>query len=206
MEKIANLLIYIHAGFGGIALIAGLIALIAKKGNLLHKKAGIIFFYSMLLSATIALIVAMLPNHFSPFLFVLGIFSSYFLISGFRSLSFKQKSHNYTIDKVIAFLILITGVFMVVWPIIIKHQINIVLLVFGTMSIFFGVNDLLAFRNTSQLKKRWLKIHLGKMTGGYISAVSAFFVVNNVLPGVWNWFTPGVIGSLYIIYWIRKLK
>lgn len=205
-EKLIRFLVYVHATFGGIALLAGLFALIAKKGKAIHKKSGLLFFYSMLVSAFIALVVAMLPNHFNPFLFAIGIFSSYFLLSGYRSIKFKQNTHNYIPDKIIAIAILATGLYMIVWPIITKHQINIVLLVFGSMSIAFGISDLLAFRDTSQLKKRWLKMHLGKMTGGYISAVSAFFVVNNVLPGVWNWFTPGIIGSIYISYWMRKIK
>jgi len=206
IEKIIRVLVYAHATFRGIALLSGLVALIAKKGKSIHKKSGLLFFYSMLVSAFIALVVAMLPNHFNPFLFAIGIFSSYFLLSGYRSIKFKQNAHNYTADKIIAIAILATGIFMVLWPIIIKHQINIVLLVFGSMSLAFGISDLLAFRNINELKKSWLKMHLGKMTGGYISAVSAFFVVNNVLPGIWNWFTPGIIGSIYITYWMRKLK
>ena len=44
------------------------------------------------------------------------------------------------------------------------------------------------------------------MTGGYISAVSAFFVVNDILPGLWNWFMPGIVGGIYINYMIRKLE
>lgn len=44
------------------------------------------------------------------------------------------------------------------------------------------------------------------MTGGYISAVTAFFVVNQILINLWNWFLPGVIGGIYITFWIRKLK
>ena len=44
------------------------------------------------------------------------------------------------------------------------------------------------------------------MTGGYIAAVSAFFVVNQILPGIWNWFVPGIIGSGYITYWMIKLN
>ena len=44
------------------------------------------------------------------------------------------------------------------------------------------------------------------MTGGYIDAVSVFFVVNQILPSVWNWFVPTLVGSIYIAYWINKLN
>ena len=76
-EKIAEILIYIHAGFGGIALLTGGIALIVKKGNNIHKKSGKIFYYSMLLSALISFVVSTLPNHKSPFLFSIGFSSSF---------------------------------------------------------------------------------------------------------------------------------
>ncbi|MGO3690113.1 MAG: hypothetical protein ACTJF0_06615 [Psychroflexus halocasei] len=43
MEKYIYLLIIIHASFGGIALIAGFIALIFKKGKNIHRKSGLVF-------------------------------------------------------------------------------------------------------------------------------------------------------------------
>ena len=57
-----------------------------------------------------------------------------------------------------------------------------------------------------RIRKGWLKLHLGKMTGGYIAAVSAFFVVNQILPGISNWFVPSVVGSVFITYWMNKLN
>jgi len=205
-EKIAEILIYIHAGFGGIALLTGGIALIVKKGNNIHKKSGKIFYYSMLLSALISFVVSTLPNHKSPFLFSIGLFSSYFLISGLRSLNYKKKEFNLKIDKIIAYLIMITGIVMILYPIILYSKLNIILTVFGIIGIVFGLRDLKLFKELKRLRKNWLKLHLGKMTGGYIAAVSAFFVVNQILPGIWNWFVPAIIGSGYITYWMIKLN
>lgn len=51
LEKIIQILILIHLGFGGIALVSGLFALIVIKGSKIHKKSGIVFFYTMLASA-----------------------------------------------------------------------------------------------------------------------------------------------------------
>lgn len=92
MEQFAEFLIqYIHAPLGGIALLSGGVSLVSKKGSPLHKKSGKVFFYSMLLSAFSALVVSVLPNHESPFLFSIGLFSTYFLVNGIRSLKYKQK-------------------------------------------------------------------------------------------------------------------
>lgn len=207
IENIAEILIYyIHAPLGGIALLAGGISLIVKKGNNVHKKSGKIFFFSMLFSAISALIISILPNHESSFLFSIGLFSTYFLISGLRSIKFKGKEIQLTIDKVIAYLITITGIVMILYPIVLYSKLNIILTVFGLVGIVFGLRDLKLFKDIQRLKKNWLKLHLGKMTGGYIAAVSAFFVVNQILPGIWNWFVPGIIGSGYITYWMIRLN
>ncbi|WP_312356929.1 hypothetical protein [Empedobacter sp.] len=43
MENLVNIIIYIHAFFGGIGLVAGTAVMIIKKGNSTHKKVGKIF-------------------------------------------------------------------------------------------------------------------------------------------------------------------
>ena len=106
MEKTIQILIYIHATFGGFALLAGLVSIIAKKGKNIHRKSGLIFFYSMILSGIIAMIVALLPNHESPFLFAVGIFSLYFVLTGNRALNFKRKNPDLKIDKLISIIMI----------------------------------------------------------------------------------------------------
>jgi hypothetical protein len=160
----------------------------------------------MLFSAISAFIISVLPNHESPFLFSIGLFSTYFLVSGLRSLRFKQKEFELKTDKIIAYLITLTGISMILYPIVLYSKLNIILTVFGLVGIVFGLRDLKLFQDIQRIKKNWLKLHLGKMTGGYIAAVSAFFVVNQILPGIWNWFVPGIIGSGYITYWMIKLN
>lgn len=204
--EIAKILILAHASLGGIALLAGLIALIAKKGSDPHKLAGMIFFYSMLSSAIFALVISIYPGHESPFLFTVGIFSSYFIITGYRALKYKTDSINYTGDKVLAVLMLLTGICMIGYPILLVGKLNIVLTVFGAFSIIQSIQDLRSYAQPEKLKKNWLKAHLGKMLGGYIAAITAFVVVNQFLPGVIGWLAPGLIGSIYIVYWTRKVS
>jgi len=205
LELFSQTLIYVHAILGGIALLSGGVSLIAKKGRKVHKKSGKVFFYSMLLSAFTALIISALPNHESPFLFSIGLFSSYFILSGYRALRYKKEIPNLTLDKALSFSLLIVGISMILYPIIVKHKLSIVLTVFGVVGLTFGVLDLIQFRNHDKLKKNWLKTHLGKMVGGYIAATTAFAVVNGIFPGIYSWFIPGVIGGFYIYYWNRKI-
>ncbi|MFT6726795.1 MAG: putative membrane protein [Litorivivens sp.] len=205
-ESISKILIVVHAATGGLALLAGLLALIFKKGSTKHKRTGIIFYYSMLLSAVIALFVACMPNHESVFLFLIGLFSSYFILTGYRAVRFKLANPNLKIDKIIAYGMLITALGMILYPIIILGKLNIVLGVFGLVGGAFAINDLRKFKDLVVLKKNWIKMHLGKMLGGYISATTAFVVVNNVFPSFYGWFIPGVIGTFYIVYWQRKVS
>lgn len=206
MEQSIQILIYIHAAFGGIALLTGLISMIARKGNKIHKKFGLIFFYSMMISGITAMIVAFMPNHHSPFLFAIGIFSLYFVLTGKRALNFKRKNPNLKNDRWIARIMIISGLLMILLPIITSKSINIILVVFAVIGIIFSVKDLILYKNPEKLRKSWLKLHLGKMLGGYIAATTAFVVVNQFFSGIYGWFVPGIIGGFLIIYWIRKVN
>lgn len=206
METFATYLIYIHATLGSIAFIAGFIAIIAKKGNTTHKKSGIVFYYAMLAAAISALVIAVLPKHESPFLFTIGLFSSYFIITGYRALRFKKANPTLIVDKIISVLMILTGIVMILYPLISTGKINTVLGIFGTLGIIFAVRDLLLFKNAKKLRKSWLKLHIGKMLGGYISAVTAFIVVNQFIPGIAGWLVPSVFGAAYMNYWFWKLN
>ena len=206
MEDHIVKLIYMHAGFGGIALLAGSIAMIAKKGKTWHRASGRIFFYGMLLSGLLALVIAVLPKHENAFLFSIGLFSVYLLLAGYRGLQFTNQSVSLYWDKLLSITVIVVGAAMVFGPILVADGINVVLLVFGTGSIVFGWRDLHMFANPESLKKRGLKIHVGKMTGAYIASVSAFLVVNRFFHPMVNWFLPTILGSAFIAYWMVRLN
>ncbi|MEO1254337.1 MAG: hypothetical protein AAFY41_05560 [Bacteroidota bacterium] len=145
-----------------------------------------------------------MPNHENYFLFSIGVFSSYFLISGYRSLNFKLEEPNLVVDKSMAIIIVFVGLAMILYPALFTGKLNIILTVFGFVGVTFGMRDLMLLKDHKKLKEKWIRLHLGKITGGYISAVTAFFVVNQILPGIWNWFVPSIIGSAYITYWMIK--
>lgn len=206
MEPFIKILIYIHAGFGGIALVAGLIAMIARKGLNVHRKSGLVFYYSMLISAITAMVVGVLPNHQSPFLFAIGVFSLYFVLTGKRALRFKLSNPNLKIDRWIARTMIFTGILMIFLPMLVSRNINIVLVVFALLGIIFSIRDLRLYKQPELLKTKYLKIHLGKTIGAYISASTAFVVVNQFFPSFYGWFIPGILGGFVIVYWVRKVN
>ena len=206
MEAAIQVLIYIHAAFGGIALLTGLVAVIARKGKTIHKRFGLLFYYAMILSGLSAMLIAVLPNHESPFLFAVGIFSLYFVLTGYRALRFKRRIPDLKLDKAISVFMLLTGVLMIFLPLILTRSINIILVVFGLLGIIFSTQDLRLFKNPKRLRSIWLRLHLGRMLGGYIAASTAFVVVNQFFPSIYGWFIPGIIGGFVIWYWIKKLR
>lgn len=204
VQKAIQYAIYLHAALGGLALLSGSIALIAAKGKAVHKRSGKIFYYGMLACAAMAMVIAVLPNHRSEFLFSIGVFSSYSVLIGYRALNYKRAKHNFTIDKIWASILLLTGSAMIAYTLIFAAAKNVVMLVFGIAAIYFAVSDLIAFQHPEKTRKRWLQLHLGKMTGGFIAALTAFVVVNQLLPGVWAWFVPSMVFVPYIVWQTRE--
>ena len=92
MEEFIRIFILTHAAFGGIAMLSGTVAVITKKGSSIHKKSGKLFYYSMLLSISMSLIIAILPGHESAFLFFIGIFSAYFIPVSYTHLTLPTKA------------------------------------------------------------------------------------------------------------------
>ncbi|MBI1308135.1 MAG: DUF2306 domain-containing protein [Bacteroidetes bacterium] len=196
-------LIIAHAVLGGIALLTGTLAVVFKKGSKKHKSAGRIFYNSMLFSAMIALIISISPGHENPFLFCIGLFSTYFVLSGKRSLKYRNNYKLKPLDKIISYTMGITALCMI-FSFLLFDKFNLVLTIFGVVGLSFSIRDILLFRKPKILPENRIKLHLGKMMGGYISAFTAFLVVNEVLPGLINWFLPGILGTFVIIYHIRK--
>lgn len=206
LETGIQLTIYIHAFLGGIAFLAGTIALIVTKGSTVHKKAGLVFYYSLLISVLISLVISVLPEHTSTFLFTIGLLSIYFLISGRRNLKWPLPDSNTTIDKGIAILVVLISITMIACAFLLYENTHMILLVFGIGGLLLSCRDLYTLSDQQRILDNWLPLHMGKMTGGYIAAITALFVVNEVLPGNWNWYAPSIVGGLIIVYWRRKIK
>ncbi|MAY84025.1 MAG: DUF2306 domain-containing protein [Flavobacteriales bacterium] len=200
-----SLLIIAHAILGGVALLAGSLAMIFKKGSKSHKRSGKVFFLSMLAAALIAIVITVIPSHFSPFLLAIGIFSLYLLLSGYRALKFKKSAQNLFPDQLISASMLLAGILMIVLPLLMTSKLNIVLAVFGGIGLLSAIRDLLLYQHPEKLKSQWLRLHLGNMIGAYIASLTAFLVVNQFLPPLVGWLGPTVVGTFYILWWNRKL-
>lgn len=202
---ITDLLIVLHAGLGGLSLAGGLAALLSAKGSRPHRLGGKVFFWSLLPSSLIAMSVAVLPGHVNPILLLIGTFTVYMLLSGYRSLAFYRRGKPNYADFVLSLAMFLAGAGMIAAGVIVYPKYIIVLSVFGVIGLFLSVQDWMLFQRKEVTRKEWLQRHLTMMSGGMIAAVSAFIVVNGFLPGLVGWLSPTVIGTAYIIFWSRKV-
>lgn len=203
--------ITLHAITGFISLIAGTVSVITRKGGAMHKKAGMVFFYGMMIAGVSGVVASLLPDHHNPFLFVVGLFSVYLVLSGYRALRFKKvkMTRELRYDKIISWTMLSIGVVMVIYGLLLvfsSASMGWILIVFGGIGVFNAIADIRAMQDLVSLRKKALRFHIGKITGGYIAAFTAFFVTNQVLPALLSWLLPTIFGIFFIGYWLRKTK
>jgi uncharacterized membrane protein len=206
-----TIILIIHVISGFLGLLLGSIVLLRKKGDPIHKKIGAIFTYAMVSTGLCAFILSYLHPNF--FLFIVGVFTIYLSISGYRMIGLKnvhegQKPKAFdTFISIAMLLASLTFIAIGILYLVKGNEFGLVFTLFGLISIRLCYSDLKAYRGKVTDKLYWLKNHIGRMTGAYIAAFTAFIVVNNtVLPSVLAWSLPGIIGGLFISQTLRKLK
>jgi uncharacterized membrane protein len=209
MEETIKILIYIHAFFGGIGLLSGVGGIIAKKGSSLHKKMGRLFSIGMLSSSLISIPISWMPNHENLFLFLIGLFTIYLVVAGNRALKYKRKEKAERIDIVISASMFIFSCIMLVigiYNLFIELSSGILYLFFGGFGLFFSIVDFRFYKNPRKNKNAYLISHIRKMSGAFIASVTAFLVAGLGFMNLIFWIMPSVLGTIYIIYWRRKVQ
>lgn len=186
----------LHIVAGHIALIAGAVAMIAKKGSTIHVKSGRFFFYSMLgVSASALFMTALKPN---VFLFHIALFVLYQVWNGFKAVKVKSLKPD-----IFQWVLLIVG-FWNGYAMLLSQV--VVLMVFGGIQFALCLQDAHLYyqviRNRPKRKNAPLLKHIGHMTGAYIGAITAFIVVNIQIEGYgWLlWLAPTFILVPFIVY------
>ncbi|MDO6472883.1 hypothetical protein [Maribacter sp. 1_MG-2023] len=211
MENIIEIFIFIHAFFGGVGLLTGIASIVVKKGRLNHKRLGKWFSWSMIISSAISLVIARMPNHINTFLFLIGIFTIYMVLAGNRALTFKSviKTKANLTDKLVSGIMALSALLMIgfgVTGLLNGYSHSILFLFFGIIGLFLPYGDYKLFKTTLENRKLWLINHLSRMLGALIASVTAFIVAGMHQDTLWAWITPSVLGTVYIIYWIKKTK
>lgn len=206
-----TIILGLHILFGTTGLLLGTFILIRKKGDRLHKNLGKIFVLSMVMTGLCAFYLSYV--HPNLFLFIVGVFTIYLSVSGYRMIQLKkvhlgQKPKG--TDTILSVLMAVSALIFLYIAFkyaLAKQLFAVVFLLFGLLSFRLLWVDYKAYTRKVKDPLYGLKNHIGRMTGAYIAAFTAFLVVNNtVLPAVLAWSLPGIIGVFFISRTIRKLS
>lgn len=191
--------LHIIAGFT--ALTSGTLNIIAKKGRHLHRISGHFFFWGMLLIAFSA--IALYFFKFNTFLLHIAFFTLYMNVAGKMSIVHKSLQPQWW-EVCLLLIAIVNGTWMLT-------TLDPILIAFGSISLSLGVNDCRnyyrLFRQQSLKKNAWLRRHVGHMLGTYLSAFTAFLVMNVQLPNyeVLVWLAPTIIVSPLILCWTIRI-
>ncbi|MFC5271123.1 hypothetical protein [Adhaeribacter terreus] len=208
-------ILFFHILAGTVALGSGLVAIFATKGRNNHRRSGRIYEFSMYAVAVSAILMCLLK--FNPFLLAIAVFSLYLTYTGKRALFYFRLREKYQPgfpDKLPAFAGLLTGMFMIgfpVWQMLQSGTFFVpVLAVFGSGLLGSSIGDLFTFRKPELFgpnNKAWLLKHIGMMGGAYIATVTAFLVNNVHMQQQWLvWIGPTVVGTVLISRAIRTWR
>jgi uncharacterized membrane protein len=206
-----KLFIIVHATAGTVALLAGPVAMLTKKGGLLHRRAGRYYTYSMAGVFGTAVVVAYLKD--LTFLFMVAFFSFYLVLSGYRALRWKRLSIDGRVVRLDWGIQIGAGITAVVllgwgiWQVINSYYFGAVGIVFGGIALIRVKQTIDRFRTPPDDKAYWLYSHIIGMSAGYIATLTAFLVVNvHFLPSIAVWLTPTLVGAPLIVRVVRQLR
>ena len=217
MEGLMSYLIITHAITGGIALLTGLTSIVAQKGDVLHKKAGKVYFWSMTGVFITGVVIA--GYQFNRFLFLIAFLSYYSVFAGVRSLKLKRlhkgqspKWYDWTagIINALANLFFIgLGAYYVSTKGFSSGG-ALLSIGFGLGGLAISYNNLMPFVKAPKKAYHWYVAHIGNMMGGYIATLTAFFSVMISRYEFMNPFLgfalPSLIGVPLLIYWTKRVE
>lgn len=205
-------MLVVHIAGGVIALLAGLVSIFSVKGSSTHRLVGKIYFVGMTAVFIGAVFTAI--GHHKDFLLMVGFFSYYLTVRGYRVLFLKKLPEGQKAKSIDWMIIIISATFIFtllgwgVWALRMGASIGIAAVLFGSVGSIFLLLDIKKFIRPPKEKMHWWYSHVGSMGGSYISAVTAFVVVNIELPQYqWVlWILPGILGGILITRTIRIYK
>lgn len=222
MKTLLTSLLITHIAAGMVALIVGLIPMLGRKGNRLHKRAGLVYVWCMITVAITAVLLCGLQPFRMMRLFLTGIaiFSFYLCFTGWRAT--KQKNGQQTpADWLLTYATLLTAGAMVSFGAYLLSQrgfsfMPIVFSFFGLLTARFAWADVRKQQQPA-LKTGWFFQHFTRMGGSYVATFTAALVTNihRVLPadapewvGTLAWISPSLVGGLLIGFtvWYYKQK
>ena len=204
-----------HITAGTIALLAGLVPMLGRKGGSMHVQVGRVYTYCMVAVALTAVLLCVFQPLTQGRLFLTGVavLSFYLSFTGWRA----ARRHSAVLqvdDLALGAGSSVVGLFMIVAGV----WLQAVLFAFfgGLICLFAGLDTWRGLR-AQQVgsPEPWIFRHFIRMGGSYISAATAFIVVNlgHWLPaeaphwlGLAGWIAPTLLGAVLISRTVRRYR
>jgi uncharacterized membrane protein len=195
----------VHVVAGTLVLVVAPAAIVARKGGRWHRAWGRAFAAAM--AVVLATAAFMWETHGHLFLLFLDVVSAYLVFQGFRTIVRRRRrapdARANRIDASAAWLTVLCAVALVVLGLTahtpLMRSLEPVLFALGAIAAIFAFLDLRALVERRQSRLGSLLVHLSAMIGAYISAVTAFCVINfHGVPMGLRWLVPSVAGSVVI--------
>lgn len=191
-------LLWLHEGAGGLALVSGPVSMMARKGGLVHRRAGTVYGSAIMVTSVSALVLAVVTRNM--LLLTIAVFSFFLVFSGWRAPSLRLgRVRWFDWASAITTLLFSLG-----------------LLILGPDAVttwFFGLGGAgLAGRELWHLAGHgpagdWVVRHVVGMGASYIATVSAFAVVTlTFLPPAVAFIGPTLLGLPLIIWVLSRLR
>jgi uncharacterized membrane protein len=201
-----SILLLLHIFSGTLGLITGTIILFLRKGDQRHKLLGRVFGISLALSMLLSFPFSILHKNY--FLFSIGVWTLYMIVTAYRFLHIKSRDEVRPLDWLPTLVMIVFGLALLYIGginLLKRNSFGWVAMVFGAISLMFVLSDFRFLRASNRKKKAHLLMHIQRMMGAYIASLTAFLVVNNsFLPGVLAWLLPSLIITPLIFVWSRK--
>lgn len=216
VSQLFHVFLALHVAFGTTALLAGPAALFFAKGSKWHRRTGLLFYTSLVIASLTSLEMAVEKGF--VFLFAVGLFSLYLVVSGLRSLNWRKLIRRgrkpRKVDWAILYFGIFGGLFSLGAGIYLLWQGNlaaIALLAFGGIGLGLCWADFSILGMGNRKRGFYIAAHATKMIGAVIAAYTALLVVNAEdmvpwAPGYVVWLAPTLVGSFVIAYWQRRLQ
>jgi hypothetical protein len=190
---VANILFHILGGT--IAIAAGLLAILSRKGSRLHIRAGRAFIYAYIL-IVITAILGIVVFEFRSFLAVATIASAYDVFAGYRALCLRGRRPQVQDILASAIALMAPGVFL--FAIHVLHKPWSPALTWSVLGgiLALSVYDLARiWLPLRWLQRAWLHEHLYKMLAAYIAitATAGATIFPHFQP--WSALIPVILGE-----------
>jgi len=188
-----KIMLMIHGGFGGLALITFWTAGLSRKGSPVHRAAGKIYLLSMLallvpalpLAIRLALSKSLLGGIFLLYLWVIVITAVW---QSWRAIRDKRDWARYTgpVYRGLAMLSIASGLLILIVGVTLATSSQAIFIGFSAIGLLNGFDMLRFARQPPTQPRWWLKEHLGAMIGNGVATHIAFLAIGlpKLLPSL----------------------